>query len=257
MTAGPLLATTVPAPAGPLTFVLTPEDGAVRVAGFSPLSDVVERVPATLSDRGVEVVDPADVDEHPTLAEVVRAVQAYSAGDLAALDAVRVQQPGGPFFQQAWAAMRAIPAGSTATYTELAAAAGSPAAVRAAGSACARNLVAPFVPCHRVLRTGGLLGGYYFGLDVKQALLTHEGAPAVDVLTTPRAPTRGGAARHRTVAGPGSGAEGVDTDVEVAVEVAATAGAVGARRVDVPAGAGPVEGTPVDAGAPVAAGHPA
>ncbi|GAA2721846.1 methylated-DNA--[protein]-cysteine S-methyltransferase [Cellulomonas aerilata] len=182
MSTAPLLATTVPAPAGDLTFVLTPEDGVVRVAGFSPLTDVVARIPATLSARDVEFVAPEDVADHPTLETAVRAVQRYAAGDLGALDAVPVEQPGGPFFQQAWAAMRAIPAGRTATYTELAAAAGSPLAVRAAGSACARNLVAPFVPCHRVLRTGGLLGGYYFGLDVKRALLTHEGAPEVAVL---------------------------------------------------------------------------
>ena len=182
MSTEPLLVTTVPAPAGDLTFVLTPEDGVVRVAGFSPVTDVVERVPAVLGVRGIQVVAPEDVADHPTLEVVVRAVQRYAAGDLAALDAVPVEQPGGPFFQQAWAAMRAIPAGSTATYTELAAAAGSPLAVRAAGSACSRNLVAPFVPCHRVLRTGGLLGGYYFGLDVKRALLTHEGAAEVAVL---------------------------------------------------------------------------
>jgi len=182
MSTAPLLVTTVPAPAGDLTFVLTPEDGVVRVAGFSPLADVLERVPEPLAARGVEVVDPDDVADHPALEPVVRAVERYAAGDVAALDDVPVAQPGGPFFQRAWAAMRAIPAGSTATYTELAAAAGSPMAVRAAGSACARNLVAPFVPCHRVLRTGGLLGGYYFGLDVKRALLTHEGAPEVEVL---------------------------------------------------------------------------
>ena len=182
MTTEPLLATTVPAPAGDLAFVLTPEDGVVRAAGFTPVTDVASRLPALLSVRGVMTVEPADVDDHPTLAAVVRAVQGYAAGDLAALDGVDVAQPGGPFFQQAWAAMRAIPAGTTSTYTELAAAAGSPLAVRAAGSACSRNLLAPFVPCHRVLRTGGLLGGYYFGLDVKRALLEHEGAPAVEVL---------------------------------------------------------------------------
>ena len=76
--------------------------------------------------------------------------------------------------QDAWLAMRRIAPGSTLTYAELAAAAGRPAAVRAAGSACARNLVAPFVPCHRVVRTGGTLGGYYYGLDVKSALLRTE-----------------------------------------------------------------------------------
>jgi methylated-DNA-[protein]-cysteine S-methyltransferase len=181
MSTEPLLATTVPAPAGDLTFVLTPEDGVVRVAGFSPLTDVAARIPEVLAARGLEVVAPDDVTDHPTLDPVVRAVERYAAGDVAALDDVPVEQPGGPFFQRAWAAMRAIPAGSTATYAELAVAAGSPMAVRAAGSACSRNLVAPFVPCHRVLRSGGkgLLGGYYFGLDAKRALLSHEGATAV------------------------------------------------------------------------------
>ena len=48
--------------------------------------------------------------------------------------------------------------------------------MRAAGQACARNKVAPFVPCHRILRTDGSLGGYAYGLPVKEALLVHEGA---------------------------------------------------------------------------------
>jgi methylated-DNA-[protein]-cysteine S-methyltransferase len=197
MSTDPLLATTVPAPAGDLTFVLTPEDGVVRVAGFSPLSDVAERIPEALAGRGLDVVAPEDVADHPTLEPVVRAVERYVGGDVTALDDVPVEQPGGPFFQRAWAAMRAIPAGSTATYTELAAAAGNPLAVRAAGSACARNLVAPFVPCHRVLRSGGkgALGGYYFGLDAKRALLTHEG------VTVAAAPT------DRPAADGGTGAD--------------------------------------------------
>jgi methylated-DNA-[protein]-cysteine S-methyltransferase len=70
--------------------------------------------------------------------------------------------------------MRQIPPGETWSYAELAAKAGRPQAVRAAGQACARNLVAPFVPCHRVVRSGGSLGGYYYGLAVKRWLLDHE-----------------------------------------------------------------------------------
>jgi len=57
---------------------------------------------------------------------------------------------------------------------ELAARAGAPRAVRAAGSACARNAVCLFVPCHRVVRRDGSLGGYYYGLATKQSLLEHE-----------------------------------------------------------------------------------
>jgi len=191
MSVQPLLATTVPAPAGDLAFVLTPEDGVVRVAGFSPVDEVASRLPEALASRGVRTVPSGEVAGHPALTPVVRAVERYAAGDLTALDEVPVAQPGGPFFQRAWAAMRAIPAGETATYTEIAASAGSPLAVRAAGSACARNLLAPFVPCHRVLRTSGLLGGYYFGLDVKTALLTHEGVSAVAVAVDAPAVTAG------------------------------------------------------------------
>jgi len=70
--------------------------------------------------------------------------------------------------------MREIPAGQTWSYRDVAAKAGKPDAVRAAGTACGRNRVAPFVPCHRVVRSDGSLGGYGFGLDVKRWLLGHE-----------------------------------------------------------------------------------
>jgi AraC family transcriptional regulator, regulatory protein of adaptative response / methylated-DNA-[protein]-cysteine methyltransferase len=83
----------------------------------------------------------------------------------------------GTLFQQAiWAALRAIPAGETRTYSEIAAAAGRPRAVRAAGSACGDNGLAVLIPCHRVLRTDGSLGGYAYGLERKQRLLEREGA---------------------------------------------------------------------------------
>ncbi len=70
---------------------------------------------------------------------------------------------------------RCRPAG-TVSYTQLAAQAGNPRAPRAAGAACAYNLIAPVVPCHRALRSDGTLGGYYYGLDRKTWLLRHEGA---------------------------------------------------------------------------------
>lgn len=69
-----------------------------------------------------------------------------------------------------------IPFGDTSTYTAVAAAAGSPRAHRAAGSALGSNPLPVVVPCHRVLRLGGALGGYGGGLDIKQALLRLEGA---------------------------------------------------------------------------------
>ena len=110
------------------------------------------------------------------MTRVLQACDAYRAGDLGALDVVLVRQPGGPFIAKARDELRTIPAGEVDTYAGLAARAGRPAAVRAAGQACATNRVAPFVPCHRIVRTDGSLGGYAYGLDVKSALLQHEGA---------------------------------------------------------------------------------
>lgn len=81
----------------------------------------------------------------------------------------------GTAFQQAiWAALRAIPPGETRSYAELAAAVGRPAATRAAGSACGDNSLAVLIPCHRILRSDGALGGYAWGLERKRALLDRE-----------------------------------------------------------------------------------
>ena len=72
--------------------------------------------------------------------------------------------------------MRKVNAGKTISYAQLAKQAGSEAAVRAAGSACAKNLIAIVVPCHRIVKTGGALGNYAYGLKNKEWLLSHEGA---------------------------------------------------------------------------------
>jgi AraC family transcriptional regulator, regulatory protein of adaptative response / methylated-DNA-[protein]-cysteine methyltransferase len=81
----------------------------------------------------------------------------------------------GTAFQQAvWAELRRIPAGETRSYAQIAAAVGSPGAVRAAGSANGANNVAVLIPCHRVIRSDGTLGGYAYGLDRKEKLLKLE-----------------------------------------------------------------------------------
>ena len=95
-------------------------------------------------------------------------------GDLSAIDDVPVRQRSGAFLEHAWDVLRTVPAGAPVTYTEYAAKSGRPTAIRAAASACARNAAALFVPCHRVLRTDGTLGGFRWGLPVKRALLEHE-----------------------------------------------------------------------------------
>ena len=100
----------------------------------------------------------------------------YFDGDLKALDGISVRQPGERFSQSAWKAMRKISPGKTISYADLAKKSGSPDAITAAGSACARNLIALVVPCHRIVKSGGALGNYAYGLGVKEWLLRHEGA---------------------------------------------------------------------------------
>lgn len=98
------------------------------------------------------------------------------AGVLAQLAKYEIAEQGTPFLMKAWQAMRRIPWGSALTYQELARAAGSPAAVRAAGQACARNSLPLIVPCHRVLAKDGL-GGFAYGLEWKARLLEIESEP--------------------------------------------------------------------------------
>jgi len=113
------------------------------------------------------------VKKLPVITELL---QDYFDGDISALNAIKVRQPGAQFSQEAWKAMKKVRPGSTISYAELAERAGSPAAVRAAGSACAKNAIVLVVPCHRIVKTGGALGNYAYGLDKKDWLLRHEGA---------------------------------------------------------------------------------
>jgi methylated-DNA-[protein]-cysteine S-methyltransferase len=99
----------------------------------------------------------------------------YFDGNLRGIEALAVAQPGGPFRQAAWRAMRNVKPGRVVSYADLAETAGNLRAVRAAGTACAANRIALLVPCHRIVRTGGALGNYFYGVDVKQWLLKHEG----------------------------------------------------------------------------------
>lgn len=156
----------LPTPAGPAHAVVTPEDGVLRLFGWLDPQQNLGRLSHDYLARGVHAGrGPAELRD---------AVARYSDGDLNALTSLAVGQPGGEFFQAAWVALRQVSPGHPATYTELAAAAGRPPAVRAAASACARNLVALVVPCHRIVRRDGGLGGFYYGLDAKRALQAHE-----------------------------------------------------------------------------------
>jgi methylated-DNA-[protein]-cysteine S-methyltransferase len=155
-------ASTVVTPGGPLTILA--KDGTVLAAGFT---DDVERLHRRLrTDEPYETVDD--------LGPISHAVGRWLQGDLTALDDLNVQQPGTPYQQAIWSALQRIPAGQTLSYGKLAAEAGLPTAARAAGSACGRNLIAPFVPCHRAITSTGALGGYEYGLPTKRWLLDHE-----------------------------------------------------------------------------------
>lgn len=81
---------------------------------------------------------------------------------------------GTPFQQSVWTALRQIPPGQTVSYSELAQRLGQPRAVRAVAGACAANVLAVAIPCHRVVRRDGSLSGYRWGLSRKQALLARE-----------------------------------------------------------------------------------
>lgn len=110
--------------------------------------------------------DAAFMDQ---LAELAAGVE--TGGDLSHFP---LDVNGTPFQQACWQALRAIPAGETRSYAQLAATVGKPGAVRAAGSANGANPVALLIPCHRVIRSDGTLGGYAYGVDIKRALLERE-----------------------------------------------------------------------------------
>ena len=160
----------VATPTGEVLLVVD-ADGVVRALDFAGYEDRMSRL---LRRHWGEV----ELVEGRAPAAVRSAVEAWFGGDLTALDGLRVKTNGTDFQRAVWAALRAIPAGETRTYGQLAAAIGSPKAVRAAGLANGQNPIAVIVPCHRVIGANGALTGYAGGLERKQWLLAHEGARA-------------------------------------------------------------------------------
>jgi AraC family transcriptional regulator of adaptative response/methylated-DNA-[protein]-cysteine methyltransferase len=108
-----------------------------------------------------------------TLKEWVEAVMAYLNGNHYTIN-IPMDVQGTPFQQQVWEALRTIPYGETRSYRDIAEWLGRPAATRAVANACGANPVALVIPCHRVVRSDGSLGGYGAGLERKQALLDME-----------------------------------------------------------------------------------
>jgi methylated-DNA-[protein]-cysteine S-methyltransferase len=167
--------TTVPTPVGPFT-LLVGGDG-VCAAGFTGRPETLQR--RLDPRRRAATVRPATDPDG-----VASRLLAYLEGEVGALDEVTVDQPGDPPRQAAWQALRTVPAGQTISYRQLGALADladpatDPLGAQAAGVACASNHVAVIVPCHRVLRADGRLGGYGWGIHRKSWLLDHEAATA-------------------------------------------------------------------------------
>lgn len=152
----------VPTTIGPMLVAAT-DKGVCRLSFDEDEAELRCRFPkADLVEGGAEF--------EKLLAEVVASVE--SPGDFAHIP---LDVKGTAFQEACWKALREIPPGETRSYADIAAAAGNPRAVRAAGSANARNNVAVLIPCHRVIRSDGDLGGYAYGLDIKRELLRREG----------------------------------------------------------------------------------
>ena len=160
-------------PGGSLTVVT--DSAATGDRGARPYGAVIAATYRGVDDAVDRLASESALPERGALRPVAAVVERYLNGDLAALDEISVWQPGGPYQCEVWAQMRTIRPGSVDTYGELARKSGRPRAFRAVGTACSSNLVALFVPCHRVVASNGL-GGYGYGLPAKRALLDHEGA---------------------------------------------------------------------------------
>jgi methylated-DNA-[protein]-cysteine S-methyltransferase len=159
--------TTADSPFGSLLLAQTPR-GLIRVGlpnqdSDELLSELAERI----SPRVLEA--PAGLDP------VRRELDLYFEGKMDRFDLPLDWRLSDGFRLKVQRAIARIPYGETRSYTEMAARAGNARAVRAAGTACGRNPIPVVVPCHRVLRSGGGLGGYGGGLPMKRALLELEG----------------------------------------------------------------------------------
>jgi methylated-DNA-[protein]-cysteine S-methyltransferase len=151
--------TEIPSPVGRLLLAAT-EDGALQVLAFQ-------------DGRKAHEPDPAWREDAAPLAEVIRQLCAYWAGDLQDFD-LQLAPQGTPFQLTVWKALCAIPYGTTISYGELARRIGNVNASRAVGLANGSNPIAIIIPCHRVIGANGKLTGYGGGLSIKQKLLALE-----------------------------------------------------------------------------------
>jgi len=157
----------VDSPFGPLLLARTPR-GLVKLSLPNyDAGEALEELAARISPRVLEA--PARLDD------ARRQLELYFEGRLHEFDLPLDWRLSKGFRRRALRAIDRIPYGRTRSYTDIARSAGNERAVRAAGTACGANPIPIVVPCHRVLRSGGALGGYGGGLQMKQALLEMEG----------------------------------------------------------------------------------
>jgi methylated-DNA-[protein]-cysteine S-methyltransferase len=149
----------IPSPLGPLLLVADPAD---QLCGLY------------LPDRKGGQAAPGRRDTGGVIDQAAAQLDEYFTGDRTAFE-LPLATAGSPLQERVWAALRAVPYGTTTTYGRIAAKLGmGPGAARAVGSANARNPLSIIVPCHRVVGASGSLTGYAGGLEAKRRLLTHE-----------------------------------------------------------------------------------
>lgn len=160
--------TVIDSPIGALLLAATSR-GLVRVAFDSEDHDAVL---AKLAEK----ISPRVLEADAQLAPIAAQVEEYFAGQRRDFDIPLDRRLSSGFRREVQRQLSEIPYGTTQSYSEVAAAIGQPTAVRAVGTACAQNPIPLVVPCHRVLRSDGSLGGYRGGLPAKQQLLELEAA---------------------------------------------------------------------------------
>ena len=131
----------------------------------------------------VDLISQENRDAAERVSEAARVVSGYSVRDIIGawrsgedLSDLALRPIGTPFQQMVWSGLKAIPRGQTQSYQAFASTIGRPTAVRAVASACASNRLALLIPCHRVVRSDGSLGGFRWGLERKRQLLAWEKA---------------------------------------------------------------------------------
>jgi methylated-DNA-[protein]-cysteine S-methyltransferase len=162
-------------PVGPM-LIAVDEQERLRVLDWESHVERMERLMERYYGPGAVTLMQSEA-RHP----IRERLEAYVAGDIAAIDDIPTETAGTGFQRRVWAALREIPAGQTWSYGQLAAHVGEPGAARAVGLANGSNPIGVVVPCHRVIGANGTLTGYGGGIERKRWLLRHEGAAFKDV----------------------------------------------------------------------------